>query len=306
MSNMEHKMITILGTTATGKTKLAAELASLIGGEIISADSRQVYRGMDLGTGKDLDDFIIAGSKIPYHLIDIVEAGSEFNVYKYQKLFYKAYQSIIDNHNIPILVGGTGMYIESVLKSYLLAKVSTNEAMRLRYAKKTDEELIDQLISTRIIHNTTDTTDRERTLRALEIDEHYRNHPELTTNIPKIKSINFGIRFDRKDIRSRITERLDQRMEQGMLAEVQQLLDSGVSADMLKFYGLEYKLITQNLLGEITYDEMFNLLNTAIHQFAKRQETWWRKMEKNGTKINWLDGNIDNPSKIALILGKLR
>ena len=306
MSSMEHKMITILGTTATGKTKLAVELASIIGGEIISSDSRQVYRGMDLGTGKDLEDFSIDGAEIPYHLIDIVDPGYEFNVYEYQKLFYKAYQKVIDNQNIPILVGGTGMYIESVLKAYLLAKVTTNESLRLRLAKKTDEELVDLLLKTRVLHNNTDTSDRERTLRALEIDEHYRNHPELTNDIPKIKSINFGIRYDRKDIRDRITERLDQRFELGMLAEVKGLIEGGVSTDMLKFYGLEYRFITQYILNEISYDEMFGLLNTAIHQFAKRQETWWRKMEKQGTKINWLDGNIDNQSKIAIILGKLR
>jgi len=299
-------MITILGTTATGKTKLAAQLASLIGGEIISADSRQVYRGMDLGTGKDLNDFNVNGMKIPYHLIDIVDPGYEFNVYEYQQNFYEAYKQVIENENIPILVGGTGMYIESVLKSYRMAKVNTNEALRLRLAGKSDEELVEILLKNRVLHNTTDTTDRERILRAIEIDEHYRNHPELLKDVPKVKSINFGIRFDRNTIRSRITERLDQRFKEGMLEEVQRLLDEGVSPDALKFYGLEYKFMTQHLLGEIEYNEMFNLLNTAIHQFAKRQETWWRKMEKQGVRIHWLDGNISNDEKIGLILGKLR
>ena len=303
---MEHKMITILGTTATGKTRLAAQLAALIGGEIISADSRQVYRGMDLGTGKDLDDFIIDGKRIPYHLIDIVDPGYEFNVYEYQQLFYDAYNQIVENKNIPILVGGSGMYIEAVLKAYRMAKVARNEALRLRLENKTDEELVEILLSNRVLHNTTDTTDRERTIRAIEIDEYYRNHPELLQDIPKIKSINFGIRFDRAEIRNRITERLDQRLKEGMSVEVQKLLDEGVSAEMLKFYGLEYKYITQHLLGEIEYNEMFTLLNTAIHQFAKRQETWWRRMEKNGTRIHWLDGHIDNQEKIGLILGKLK
>ena len=303
---MENSIITILGTTATGKTKLAAQLAALIGGEIISADSRQVYRGMDLGTGKDLSDFDINGIKIPYHLIDIVDPGYEFNVFEYQQYFFDAYRKVIANENIPVLVGGTGMYIEAVLKGYRMAKVVRNESLRLRLAKKSDEELIDILLNNRVLHNTTDTTDRERIMRAIEIDEHYRNNPDLLQDIPKIKSINFGIRFDRTTIRNRITERLDQRFKEGMLDEVQKLLDEGVSAEVLKFYGLEYKFMTQHLLGEIEYNEMFNLLNTAIHQFAKRQETWWRKMEKQGVKINWLDGNNSDQEKIGLILGKIR
>jgi len=303
---MEHKMITILGTTATGKTSLGAQLAALIGGEIISADSRQVYREMDLGTGKDLQDFIVNGVEIPYHLIDIVDPGYEFNVYEYQQYFYEAYKTVVNNKNIPILVGGTGMYIESVLKEYRMAKVNRNEALRLRLAGKSDEDLIEILLNNRVLHNTTDTTDRERILRAIEIDEYYREHPELLQDIPKIKSINFGIRFDRAEIRNRITERLDQRLNNGMLDEVQRLLDKGVSAEMLKFYGLEYKFMTQHLLGEIEFNEMFTLLNTAIHQFAKRQETWWRRMEKNGTRIHWLDGNISDQEKIGLILGKLK
>jgi len=303
---MENNIITILGTTATGKTKLAAQLAALIGGEIISADSRQVYRGMDLGTGKDLSDFNINGIEIPYHLIDIVDPGYEFNVYEYQQHFFEAYRKVIANENIPVLVGGTGMYIEAVLKGYRMAKVVRNESLRLRLAKKSDEELIDILLNNRVLHNTTDTTDRERIMRAIEIDEHYRNNPDLLQDVPKVKSINFGIRFDRTTIRNRITERLDQRFKEGMLDEVQKLLDEGVSAEVLKFYGLEYKFMTQHLLGEIEYNEMFNLLNTAIHQFAKRQETWWRKMEKQGVKINWLDGNNSDQEKIGLILGKIR
>jgi tRNA dimethylallyltransferase len=303
---MEHKMITILGTTATGKTRLAVQLAALIGGEIISADSRQVYRGMDLGTGKDLDDFTVDGKQIPYHLIDIVDAGYEFNVYEYQQRFFDAYKEVVERGSIPVLVGGSGMYIEAVLKGYRMAKVPRNEALRLRLAKKTDEELVTILLQHRILHNTTDTSDRERTLRAIEIDEYYREHPELLQDIPKITSVNFGIRFDRAEIRNRITARLDQRLNSGMVDEVQRLLDEGVSPEMLKFYGLEYKFITQYLLGELEYNEMFMLLNTAIHQFAKRQETWWRRMEKNGIRIHWLDGQISDQEKIALILGRLR
>ena len=187
-----------------------------------------------------------------------------------------------------------------------MAKVGSNEVLRLRLATKSDEELIEILLNNRVLHNTTDTTDRNRLIRAIEIDDYYREHPELLKDIPKVKSINFGIRFDRAIIRNRITERLDQRFKEGMLDEVQRLLDEGVSADVLKFYGLEYKFMTQHLLGEIEYNEMFNLLNTAIHQFAKRQETWWRKMEKQGVKINWLDGNNSDQEKIGLILGKIR
>jgi len=303
---MEDKMICILGTTATGKTRLAAKLAALINGEIISADSRQVYRGMDLGTGKDLDDFVVDGRQIPYHLIDIVDPGYEFNVYEYQQHFFEAYAKVLKNGSIPILVGGSGMYIEAVLKGYRMARVPRNEALRLRLEKKTDEELVQILLDNRVVHNTTDTSDRERTLRALEIDEYYRKHPELLQDVPRIRSVNFGIRFDRAEIRNRITERLDQRLNNGMVEEVQRLLDEGVSPEMLKFYGLEYKFITQYLQGELEYNEMFMLLNTAIHQFAKRQETWWRRMEKNGIRIHWLDGHSSDDDKIALILGKLR
>jgi len=303
---MENSLVTILGTTATGKTKLATQLATLIGGEIISADSRQVYRGMDLGTGKDLTDFEVNGVEIPYHLIDIVDPGYEFNVYEYQQHFFDAYNKVLAKESIPILTGGTGMYIEAVLKGYRMAKVNQNEALRLRLNNKTDEELVEMLLNNRVLHNTTDTTNRDRILRAIEIDEHYRKNPELLQDVPKIKSINFGIRFDRAILRNRITERLDQRFKQGMLDEVQRLLDEGVSPDILKFYGLEYKFMTQHILGEIEYNEMFNLLNTAIHQFAKRQETWWRKMEKQGTRIHWLDGSISDEEKIGFILGKLR
>ncbi len=303
---MENKLITILGTTATGKTQLGAGLAAMIGGEIISADSRQVYKGMDIGTGKDLSDFMVNGQQIKHHLIDIVEPGYEYNVFEYQNDFFKAFNKVNESGNLPILVGGTGMYIESVLKGYRLAKVNPNEALRLRLKKKTDSELKEILSKSRIPHNSTDKNDRERAYRAIEIDEYYRLNPELINDVPKIESINFGIRYDRQEIRNRITDRLGQRLEEGMVDEVKGLLDNGVDPKMLKFYGLEYKILTQYILEEIEYNEMFNSLNTAIHQFAKRQETWWRKMEKGGVNIKWINGDISLEEKVGFIIGNLR
>jgi len=303
---MENKLITILGTTATGKTKLATSLASFIGAEIISADSRQVYKGMDLGTGKDISDFTVNGIDIPYHLIDIVEPGYEYNVYEYQNDFFEAYKGILERENLAILAGGTGMYIESVLKGYRMAKVNPNEALRLQLAKKTDEELRKILINSRMPHNSSDSNDRERAYRAIEIDEYYKLHPELLKDVPQIKSINFGIRYNRQEIRNRITERLDQRFKEGMVEEVETLIANGVDPEKLKFYGLEYKFLTQFVLKEIEYDKMFSGLNTAIHQFAKRQETWWRRMEKNGTKIIWINGDISMEEKLGFIIGNLR
>lgn len=303
---MDNKLISILGTTATGKTNLAVGLAAMIGGEILSADSRQVYRGMDIGSGKDLDEYKVNGLEIPYHLIDIVDAGYEYNVYEYQKNFFESYKEIIDNQNIPILCGGTGMYIEAILKGYKLVKVPRDETMRVRMDKKSAAELQNMLLETRIPHNVTDMNDRERLLRAIEIDQYYEAHPELIKSTPKLQSINFGIRYDRQEIRNRITERLDQRLQEGMIEEVESLLNSGVDSEKLKFYGLEYRFLTQYILDEIDYNEMFKQLNTSIHQFAKRQDTWWRKMEKSGTRIRWIDGKISMEEKLAFIIGQLR
>jgi len=303
---MEDKLISIIGTTATGKTNLAVNLASMIGGEIISADSRQVYRGMDIGSGKDLSEFNINGQEIPYHLIDILDAGEEYNVFEYQNDFFEAYTKVIKNQNIPILCGGTGMYIEAVLKGYRLAKVPTDEALRINLAKKTDEELREMLFKVRTPHNKTDLNDRNRLLRALEIDNYYLEHPELLKEVPKMQSINFGIRYDRQEIRNRITERLDQRLQEGLIEEIENLLASGITSEQLKYYGLEYKFLTQYVKEEIDYNAMFTQLNTAIHQFAKRQETWWRKMEKSGTRILWIDGNIPLQDKLGFIISKLR
>jgi tRNA dimethylallyltransferase len=298
-------MITILGPTATGKTILAAQLASLLNGEIISADSRQVYRGMDIGTGKDISEYTINNKKIPYHLIDIVDPGYEYNVYEFQHDFLKAFTEIEKRGNIPILCGGTGLYIESILKGYKLINVPLNLNLRDELNIKEDSELITILESFTSLHNTTDTNERERLIRAIEIQTYYKSNPEVDTYFPKIDTKIFGINYDRRVVTMRITERLDERLKNGMIEEVKGLLDSGLEPEQLIFYGLEYKWVTEYLEGKIAYNEMFRRLNTAIHQFSKRQMTWFRKMEKQGIEIIWIDGNLELPQKINFILKNL-
>ncbi|MCD6090361.1 MAG: tRNA (adenosine(37)-N6)-dimethylallyltransferase MiaA [Bacteroidales bacterium] len=298
-------MITILGPTATGKTNLAAHLAHLINGEIISADSRQVYRGMDIGTGKDLADYSIEGKIIPYHLVDIVEPGYEYNVFEFQKDFLNAYSAIDERGSIPILCGGTGLYIESVLKGYKLINVPKNELLREELELKSEAELIEILETLKNLHNTTDTSERERLIRAIEIQKYYDNNPAIDTFFPKIETKIFGIDYDRRVVRMRITERLEERLQNGMIEEVQGLLNSGVKPEQLTFYGLEYKWVTDYLEGNLAYNEMFRRLNTAIHQFSKRQMTWFRRMEKQGFVINWIDGNLSLNEKVAYILKNL-
>jgi len=295
-------MITILGPTATGKTSFATYIASHLNGEIISADSRQVYRGMNIGTGKDLSDYSIDGQEIPYHLIDIADPGYEYNVFEFQSDFLKAYQEIEAREKFPILCGGTGMYIESVLKGYKLIDVPRNEVLREFLEIKSDKELDEILQDFKNLHNTTDTSDRDRLLRAIEIQKYYEDHPEIDTTFPKIETLIVGINFDRRVVRARITERLEQRLEEGMVQEVEGLLNKGVTAEELKFYGLEYRFITQYIQEEISYNEMFRRLNTAIHQFAKRQMTWFRRMEKQGFVIHWLDGNLSHEEKMMQLM----
>jgi len=295
-------MITILGPTATGKTGFATFVASQINGEIISADSRQVYRGMDIGTGKDLSEYKANGVDIPYHLIDIVDPGYEYNVFEFQKDFLKAYQDIDGRGKFPILCGGTGMYIESVLKGYRLIDVPNNDDLRESLELKSDLELEDILSGFKTLHNTTDISDRDRLIRAIEIQTYYDAHPDLDVSFPKIDTLIIGIDFDRRVVRSRITERLEQRLEEGMVEEVKGLLEQGVTSDQLKFYGLEYRFITQYIHDEISYNEMFRRLNTAIHQFAKRQMTWFRRMEKQGFEIHWLDGNLSHEEKMIQLI----
>ncbi len=297
-------MITILGPTATGKTTFAAQLAYHLNGEIISADSRQVYKGMDLATGKDFGDYIVNDRQIPYHLVDIVEPGYEYNVYEFQRDFLKTYEDIIQRGQLPILCGGTGMYIESVLKGYKLINVPENKQLRESLTDLPPDELIARLREFKVPHNITDTEDSKRLIRAIEIQTYYKEHPEIDRSFPQIKNTIFGIMLDREVIRKRITERLKQRLDSGMSGEVKKLLDKGLTPEQLKFYGLEYKYLTMYITGEINYDNMFRLLNTAIHQFAKRPVTWFRKMERSGYKIHWIDGNLSLEERVSSALEK--
>lgn len=299
-------MITILGPTATGKTSFAVYVAAQLNGEIISADSRQVYQGMDIGTGKDLSEYAYQGRQIPHHLIDIVEAGYEYNVFEFQRDFLKAYEQIEQNGTFPILCGGTGMYIESVLKGYKLINVPENEVLREGLELKSDLELEEILENFKALHNTTDVSDRDRLLRAIEIQTYYDDNPDIDTSFPEINTIILGLDFDRRVVRSRITDRLEERLKGGMIEEVEDLLAQGVSAEKLKFYGLEYRFVTQYLSDEISYDEMSRRLNTAIHQFAKRQMTWFRRMEKQGFEIHWLNGNLTHEQKMMELMPLLR
>jgi tRNA dimethylallyltransferase len=297
-----NKLITILGPTATGKTSIATALASAIDAEVISADSRQVYKGMDLGTGKDLQEYTLDGKNIPYHLIDIANPGEEYNVFSFQKDLLRAYNNIIDRDKKAIMCGGTGMYLESVILAYDMLEVPVNEALREELNKLSTEELMNLLTSLREIHNITDISDRSRLIRAIEIAEGRRQKTEVRSEFPALDHKVFGISLPREVIRSRITARLKQRLEEGMLDEIQNLLDSGVSPEQLEFYGLEYKYLTQRAIGEISYNDMFQRLNSAIHQFAKRQMTWFRRMEKKGVKINWIDGNLPIEEKVQFII----
>lgn len=299
-------MITVLGPTATGKTSFAVYLSAQLNGEIISADSRQVYKGMDIGTGKDLEEYQYNDQSIPYHLIDIVKPGYEYNVFEFQRDFLQAYEQIEKNGRFPVLCGGTGMYIESVLKGYKLINVPENEDLREELKLKSDEELEEILLEFKALHNTTDTTDRDRLLRAIEIQTYYDEHPDLDTSFPKIDTVIVGLDFDRRVIRTRISERLEYRLKNGMIEEVKGLLENGVSPEKLKFYGLEYRFITQYIEEDIGYKEMFRRLETAIHQFAKRQMTWFRRMEKQGFEIHWLDGNLSHEEKMMKLMPLLR
>lgn len=296
-----YNLITILGPTASGKTSVAAQLALQINGEIISADSRQVYRGMDIGTGKDLADYTINGTTIPYHLIDIVDAGYEYNVFEYQRDFIRVFEEIVSRNKFPLVCGGSGMYIEAVLKGYKLINVPVNESLREKLRGKSLSELTKILKGYKNVHNNSDIETSKRAIRAIEIEEYYRTHPAIDTRFPEINSLIVGIKFDREIRRQRITQRLKQRLDSGMVDEVKALLEKGISPESLIYYGLEYKFLTQYVIGEIGYDEMFHQLEIAIHQFAKRQMTWFRHMEKNGSQIHWLDGNMPSEEKIDQI-----
>ena len=298
-------MIAVIGPTATGKTSLAANFAARNNGEIISADSRQVYKGMDIGTGKDLSEYTVNGKPIPYHLIDIALPGEEYNVFRYQQDFLKAYQEIIKRKNLPVLCGGTGMYIEAVLKGYRLLEVPEDNNLRADLENKTQKELQQILKQFKTPHNTTDTEDRKRLIRAIEIQTYYQKHA-TETGFPDIDSVLFGVHYDRPTLRDRITARLQERLDNGMIEETESLLDQGVAPGDLKFYGLEYRYLTQYIQGEISYREMFSGLNTAIHQFAKRQTTWFRRMERKGTEIHWINGTLPMDKKVTFMEQKIQ
>ncbi len=302
---MNFDLITILGPTASGKTPLAAALAARLRTEIISGDSRQVYRRMDLGTGKDLADYVVDGYRVPYHLIDIAEPGYKYNVFEFQRDFLKAYEDMRSRGLLPVLCGGTGMYLESVLKGYRLLPVPGNPELREKLAGKSLEELTAILASYKKLHNTTDVDTAKRAIRAIEIEEYYLHQPVEAREFPDIRSLIIGVDIDRDLRREKISRRLKQRLDEGMVDEVRALIDGGIHPDDLIYYGLEYKYLTLYVTGQMTYDEMYHQLEIAIHQFAKRQMTWFRGMERRGFTIHWIDATRPMEEKVNEIIGLL-
>lgn len=288
MKNSLYNLLVIVGPTASGKTSFATHIAKELNGEIISGDSRQVYRRMDIGTGKDYDDYLINGQSIPFHLIDIKEPGYKYNVYEFQNDFFKVFKEIQSRKTTPLLCGGTGLYIEAVLKGYKLIHVPANYQLRELLKEKSLEELETILNQFRKLHNSTDSDTVQRAIRAIEIETYYQTHSEIDVSLPEVKPLIVGIDIEQNSRRERITKRLEQRLQDGMINEVQGLLNEGIPSEDLIYYGLEYKFITQHLIGELSYQEMFDQLNIAIHQFAKRQMTWFRGMERRGVKIHWV------------------
>lgn len=307
IDNMQNqKMITILGPTASGKTSVAAALALRTGGEIISADSRQVYRRMDIGTGKDLADYTIGDVHIPYHLIDIAEPGTKYNLFQYQQDFHQAYDLIRSRGKLPILCGGTGLYIEAVLGGYSLSPVPQNQALRDSLEGKSLEELTRMLVELKRqngsnMHNRTDVDTAQRAIRAIEIETYNLEHPTPERQMPPVESLIIGINIDRELRREKITRRLKARLDDGMCDEIQGLIDGGVNPEDLIYYGLEYKFITEYVIGRTSYEEMFRQLEIAIHQFAKRQMTWFRGMERRGFTIHWIDAAQSMEDKVGAI-----
>lgn len=300
-----YNLIVILGPTASGKTALAAHLAKALDGEIISADSRQVYRRMDLGTGKDYADYVVEGQRIPAHLIDIREPGYKYNVYEFQNDFFHVFEDLQKRGKWAILCGGTGLYIEAVLQQYKMIHVPANPALRELLKDKPLAELEEILSEFRILHNSTDTDTHKRAVRAIEIETYYQSHPEIEVQLPEIRPLLIGVDIERDVRREKITRRLQQRLQEGLVAEVEALLAEGLSAEDLIYYGLEYKFVTQYVTGRLSYDEMVAQLNIAIHQFAKRQMTWFRGMERRGIAINWVNVNQPVKERVEKILGLL-
>lgn len=301
-----YDLIAILGPTASGKTLFAATLAAELHTEIISADSRQVYRSMDLGTGKDLADYIVNEKQVPYHLIDIANPGYKYNVFEYQRDFLNAYETIRQKGCLPIVCGGTGMYLESVLKGYRLLPVPENQELRNRLAGKSLEELTKILRGYKNLHNTTDVDTAKRAIRAIEIEEFYAHTPIEERPFPALNSLIIGVDIDWELRREKITHRLRQRLAEGMIDEVKQLIEQGIRPEDLIYYGLEYKYLTLYIIGKLNYDEMFHQLEIAIHQFAKRQMTWFRGMERRGFTIHWINARCPMEEKIAFVKAKLK
>ena len=302
-----RRMITILGPTASGKTDLATHLAARLNAEIISADSRQVYRGMDIGTGKDLADYVVDGHVIPYHLINICEPGTKYNLFRYQQDFLDCYEDIRSRGALPILCGGTGLYIEAVLKGYSLSPVPQNPALRTELEGKNLDELTNILLDLKrrnhsVMHNKTDVDSCQRAIRAIEIETYNLTKPTEERLCPPIDSLIIGVDIDREERRRKITKRLKERLKAGMIDEVDGLLKRGIPSDDLIYYGLEYKFVTEYIIGKLTYEEMFRQLEIAIHQFAKRQMTWFRGMERRGFTIHWIDAMQPMKDKVEKIL----
>jgi len=300
-----YNLIVVTGPTATGKTSLAVSVAEKLNGEIISADSRQVYRGMNIGTGKDIEEYHSFGHIIPYHLIDICEAGEEYNVFRYLNDFKNVYNDIISRCKLPILCGGSGLYIEAVLKDYRLLNVPVDEKLREELEAKSDEELAEMLQNNAAVHNISDTSNRKRLIRAVEIALYQKNGTVKENDLPALDYIIFAVDFERSALKKRITDRLRQRLSNGMVEEAKALLKSGISKDKLVYYGLEYKFLAEFLDGQYSYNDMYQKLNSAIHRFSKRQMTWFRKMERDGIAINWIDGSLPLSDKLKQVLSTL-
>ncbi len=301
-----YELITIIGPTASGKTAFAAALAARLDTEIISGDSRQVYRSMDIGTGKDLADYMVDGKQIPYHLIDICNPGDKYNVFEYQHDFHKAFEEIRKKGKLPILCGGTGMYIESVLRGFKLLDVPQNPALRESLKGKSLAELEQILASYKVLHNKTDVDSAQRAIRAIEIEEFYKTEAPDKREYAPINSLIIGVDIDRELRREKISRRLRARLDEGMVDEVRAILATGVKPEDLIYYGLEYKFLTLYIIGQLTYDEMVSQLEIAIHQFAKRQMTWFRGMERRGLHIHWLDATLPTDEKINNVLALIQ
>lgn len=301
-----YELITIIGPTASGKTAFAAALAARLDTEIISGDSRQVYRSMDIGTGKDLADYVVDGKQIPYHLIDICNPGDKYNVFEYQHDFHKAFEEIRKKGKLPILCGGTGMYIESVLRGFKLLDVPQNPALRESLKGKSLAELEQILASYKVLHNKTDVDSAQRAIRAIEIEEFYKTEAPDKREYAPINSLIIGVDINRELRREKISRRLRARLDEGMVDEVRAILATGVKPEDLIYYGLEYKFLTLYIIGQLTYDEMISQLEIAIHQFAKRQMTWFRGMERRGLHIHWLDATLSTDEKINNVLALIQ